>query len=109
MPTEQSTTHSTAATSGIVQQPFPDIDRPDPRLTPTDRAPNPSWPTLDFPSFGSPGTPRQRSASSSESSYLPKRAFNLTIEWAIEHRAELIEDWNPCQAKQQPKKIQPLE
>jgi len=40
---------------------------------------------------------------------LPKRAFNLTIEWAIEHRAELIEDWNPCQAKQQPKKIQPLE
>jgi len=40
---------------------------------------------------------------------LPKRAFNLTIEWAIEHRAELIEDWNLCQAKQQPKKIQPLE
>lgn len=41
--------------------------------------------------------------------YLPKRALNLTIEWAIENRAELMEDWNLCQAKQQPKKIRPLE
>lgn len=41
--------------------------------------------------------------------HLPKRALALTIEWAIEHRAELMEDWNLCQAKQQPKKIQPLE
>ena len=41
--------------------------------------------------------------------YLPKRALNLTIEWAIEHRAELVEDWDLCQSKQQPKKIQPLE
>lgn len=41
--------------------------------------------------------------------YLPKRALSLTIEWAIGHRAELMEDWNLCQAKQQPRKIQPLE
>jgi len=41
--------------------------------------------------------------------YLPKRALNLTIEWAIEHRVELMEDWNLYQAKQQPRKIQPLE
>ena len=41
--------------------------------------------------------------------YLPKRALNMTVEWALEHRTELMEDWNPCQAKQHPKKIQPLE
>ena len=38
-----------------------------------------------------------------------KRALNLTIEWVIEHRTELMEDWNLCHARQQPKKIQPLE
>lgn len=41
--------------------------------------------------------------------HLPGRALNLTIEWAIEHRVELMEDWNLCEAKQQPRKIQPLE
>ncbi len=40
---------------------------------------------------------------------LPKRAFNLVAEWAIEHRAELMEDWNLCQSKQTPRKIPPLE
>jgi hypothetical protein len=25
---------------------------------------------------------------------LPKRAFNLVVEWAIEHRADPMEDWN---------------
>lgn len=40
---------------------------------------------------------------------LPRRALALTIEWAAEHRNELIEDWDLCQARQQPKKIQPLE
>ena len=40
---------------------------------------------------------------------LLKRALNMTVEWALEHRQELMEDWNLCQAKQQPKKIQPLE
>ena len=41
--------------------------------------------------------------------YLPKRALSLTVEWAIEHRIELMEDWNLCQARQSPKKIAPLE
>ena len=40
---------------------------------------------------------------------LPRRALSLTVEWAIAHRAELVEDWNLCQAKQQPRKIEPLE
>jgi len=40
---------------------------------------------------------------------LPKRALSLTIEWAIEHREELLEDWRLCQAKQLPKRIAPLE
>jgi hypothetical protein len=40
---------------------------------------------------------------------LPRRALSLTIEWAIEHRHELMEDWNLCQSKQMPRKIPPLE
>ena len=40
---------------------------------------------------------------------LPRRALSLTIEWAIEHREELMEDWNLCQSKQHPKRIKPLE
>ena len=40
---------------------------------------------------------------------LPRRALSLTIEWAIEHREELMEDWNLCQSKQHPKRITPLE
>ena len=40
---------------------------------------------------------------------LPRRAMALTIEWAMEHRAELMEDWKLCQAKQTPRKISPLE
>lgn len=41
--------------------------------------------------------------------HLPKRALAMTVEWATEHRAELMEDWTLCQAKQAPKKIAPLE
>ena len=41
--------------------------------------------------------------------YLPKRALNMTVEWALEHRPELMEDWNLCRAKQLPKPIKPLE
>lgn len=41
--------------------------------------------------------------------HLPRRALNLKIKWAIEHRVELMEDSNLCQARQRPKKIQPLE
>ena len=40
---------------------------------------------------------------------LPKRALALTIEWAVEHRTELMEDRESCQAKKSPKKIAPLE
>lgn len=40
---------------------------------------------------------------------MPKRALALVLEWAAEHRAELMEGWNLCQAKQLPKKIEPLE
>ena len=29
---------------------------------------------------------------------LPRRAPSLTIEWAIEHREELMGDWNLCQS-----------
>ncbi len=41
--------------------------------------------------------------------YLPKRALLLVLEWANEHRAELLEDWKLCKHNQTPKKIQPLE
>ncbi len=40
---------------------------------------------------------------------LPRRAMNLVLDWAELHQAELIEDWNLCEAKQQPKPISPLE
>ena len=39
---------------------------------------------------------------------LPPRALALVLEWAREHRTELLEDWNLCAHKQQPKKIRPL-
>ena len=39
---------------------------------------------------------------------LPKRALVLVLEWAAEHRAELMEDWNLCSTNQHPKKIAPL-
>lgn len=40
---------------------------------------------------------------------LPKRAQALVLEWAAQHRNELMEDWNLCQLKQLPKRIPPLE
>jgi hypothetical protein len=40
---------------------------------------------------------------------LPRRALVMVLEWANEHRAELMEDWNLCRAKQLPKPIKPLE
>lgn len=39
---------------------------------------------------------------------LPRRALVLVLEWAQEHRAELMEDWNLCSQSHQPKKIEPL-
>lgn len=40
---------------------------------------------------------------------LPRRALVLVLEWAVIHRAELMEDWKLCEAKESPKKIEPLE
>ena len=39
---------------------------------------------------------------------LPRRAMALVLEWAAEHRNELMEDWNLCSQLQTPKPIAPL-
>jgi len=39
---------------------------------------------------------------------LTRRALALVLEWAQEHRAELLEDWELCVRNQPPKKIRPL-
>jgi hypothetical protein len=39
---------------------------------------------------------------------LPRRALALVLEWAQEHRAELVEDWKLCSENQPPSKIPPL-
>lgn len=39
---------------------------------------------------------------------MPRRALALILEWAQEHRAELMEDWELCARNQQPHKIRPL-
>jgi Domain of unknown function (DUF4160) len=39
---------------------------------------------------------------------LTRRALALVLEWAQEHRAELLEDWELCAHNQPPKKIRPL-
>ena len=39
---------------------------------------------------------------------LLKRALALVLEWASEHRTELMEDWDLCSRMQTPKKIAPL-
>lgn len=41
--------------------------------------------------------------------HMPRRALLLVLEWAMDHREELLEDWNLCVAKQQPRKIEPLQ
>ena len=38
---------------------------------------------------------------------MAKRALALVLEWAPEHRAELVEDWELCSQLQAPKKIAP--
>ena len=40
---------------------------------------------------------------------MPRRALSLVLEWAFEHRTELLEDWTLCNQHQAPKKIPPLE
>jgi hypothetical protein len=39
---------------------------------------------------------------------MPRRALSLVLEWASEHRSELLEDWKLCEQHQVPKKIPPL-
>ncbi|MFO7633328.1 MAG: DUF4160 domain-containing protein [Caldilinea sp.] len=40
---------------------------------------------------------------------LPRRVRGLVLEWAFEHRAELMENWTLSQAKKPMKDIAPLE
>ena len=40
---------------------------------------------------------------------LPRRALVLVLEWAAQHRDELMEDWKLCEQLQTPNKIAPLE
>ena len=40
---------------------------------------------------------------------LPRRALGLILEWAVEHRAELLENWYLAEAHGQLKQIAPLE
>lgn len=39
---------------------------------------------------------------------LPRRATALVLEWAQEHRAELLENWELCKRNQMPTRIRPL-
>jgi hypothetical protein len=39
---------------------------------------------------------------------LPRRALALVLEWASEHRDELMENWNLCRKHKQPLPIEPL-
>jgi hypothetical protein len=39
---------------------------------------------------------------------LPRRAMAMVMEWAKEHRGELMEDWELCVRRQMPRKIAPL-
>lgn len=40
---------------------------------------------------------------------LPRRALGLVVEWVIEHREELLEDWQLAQAHQPLRRVAPLE
>ena len=39
---------------------------------------------------------------------LPRRAERMVLEWATEHKVELMENWRLCKSLQQPKTIAPL-
>jgi hypothetical protein len=39
----------------------------------------------------------------------PRRALELVLDWAELHQDELMEDWDLCQQRQQPREIAPLE
>lgn len=40
---------------------------------------------------------------------LPKRAYNLSVEWALENRHELMENWFKARARETLVKIKPLD
>lgn len=40
---------------------------------------------------------------------LPRRAVSLVLEWAFEHREELMEDWRRAERREDLLKIPPLE
>lgn len=40
---------------------------------------------------------------------LPKRALTMVVEWALEHRQELMDDWSLAEQHQPLRKIEPLE
>lgn len=40
--------------------------------------------------------------------WLPRRALALVLEWAQEHRYELLQDWELCSTNQLVNKISPL-
>lgn len=40
--------------------------------------------------------------------HLPKRVISLVLEWAFEHRDELMEDWELAMAQKPLRKIPPL-
>lgn len=40
---------------------------------------------------------------------LPRRALNLVLDWAVLHKAELVNNWQLCQNMQNPEPIAPLE
>ena len=40
---------------------------------------------------------------------LPKRATSLVLEWAFQHREELMANWEKAQMKEPLKKIKPLD
>jgi hypothetical protein len=40
---------------------------------------------------------------------LPRHALSMTREWAVSHRAELLDGWELCRQHKQPQSIQPLE
>lgn len=39
---------------------------------------------------------------------LPKKVYNLIVEWALEHKDELKNDWDLLSDDKEPKKIEPL-
>ncbi len=40
---------------------------------------------------------------------IPPRALGLVMEWASQHKEELIEDWDLAKNNKPPKKIKPLQ